>query len=119
MTTRLTKNEKAALATAGILGGGLLLAWLVTGVGKEKNSPLVPDAIEDHLDAAVEHLNRRFGRRWVNMGLHALQRGLESILPSWVVGLVHAAEVHGTQNGFSGSQKKAYAAGLYWTQRGH
>jgi hypothetical protein len=62
------------------IGGVLLLAWLLDGRGKQ-NSPLVPDALENQLDQVVEALNRKFGHRWVTLGLDTLQTYLQRTLP--------------------------------------
>jgi hypothetical protein len=62
------------------------LAWLISGRG-QNNSPLVPDALEDQIDFAVDSLNKQFGPQWVTLGLDRLQAHLESTYPqiAWLV----------------------------------
>lgn len=65
------------LVTIGVV---VLLAWLLSGRGK-RNASLVPDSIENELDRMVEALNRKFGHRWVTLGLDTLQTYLQRTFP--------------------------------------
>lgn len=76
------------LALLGLLGVFFGIAWLVSGRGQD-NSPLVPDALEDQIDLAVDKLNERFGHQWVTRRLDELQAYLEWTYPH-VAGLVYA-----------------------------
>jgi hypothetical protein len=114
----LTRQEKKALKTLKTAGGIALasagaigLYYLLTGAGKEKNSALIPDAIEDKLDRVVETLNRTFGKGWGSYAVLALQ----ATLPAPLVGLVHFVHVAEQQHGLSGDQKRKHASQLWRT----
>ena len=103
-----------------IAGGAAALGtaayyYLRDGAGSEKDAALIPKVIEDQLDRVVDALNQHFGRKWVNLGLGALQKGLASVLPLQLVSLVefvHQAEEIGLQKGWSGAQKQRHASAL-------
>lgn len=67
--------------------GAIALYYLQAG-REDEDAALIPDALEDRIDLVVKKLNDRFGQRWVNFGLNALEGYLKSILPWQVVGLV-------------------------------
>lgn len=80
----------AILSIAAVAVG---LIWLTSGRG-ENNSPYLPDELEEPIDRAVDALNKRFGRQWVNLGLNALQAYLERAVPqaAWLVNALYTAE---------------------------
>ena len=82
------KSSGEGWALLGLLGVFVGLAWLASGRGQD-NSPLVPDALENQIDFAVDKLNERFGHQWVTLGLDELQGHLESTYPQ-IAGLVYA-----------------------------
>jgi hypothetical protein len=112
---RWTKDEKA-VATAATVGLGLLaLYYLSAGAGPENNAALIPDVIEDRLDAVVKALDKKFGKAWVNREIATLKAGLSAMLPAPLVKLVDAvskAEVLGRQNRWTGPQKRLHAVRL-------
>lgn len=111
--------------TGWILAGGAALAALLyyvkEGAGSAQDAALIPDSIEEKLDRVVDALNERFGKRWVDRGLAALERGLSSVLPTPLVALVsavHQAEQWAKQQRnygrmVTGSQKRSYATSIY------
>lgn len=115
----MSRRDSAEATTAKALGvtvlvgaGGFLLYYLLSGAGSENDAPLIPNALERHLDQVVDGLNQRFGKRWVNAGISALEAALYGVLPPNVVGLVravHEAERIGARKGLSGNQKKQHA----------
>jgi hypothetical protein len=82
------KSSGEGWALVGVVGAFIGLAWLLSGRG-QNNSPLVPDALEDQIDLAVESLNQQFGHQWVTLGLDKLQGHLEKTYPQ-IAWLVHA-----------------------------
>lgn len=89
----MTRTTKKGLGQAlgwglGVLAAGTVL-YLASGKG-QKNSPVIPDSIENHIDSAIAVLNQRFGHAWVDNGLATLDEVLRTILPSSVVGLLDA-----------------------------
>lgn len=80
------KSSGEGWALLGLVGAFIGLAWLVSGRG-QNNSPIVPDALEDQIDLAVDSLNQRFGHQWVTLGLDQLQAHLEKTYPqiAWLV----------------------------------
>lgn len=90
------------------IGGVVLLAWLLSGRGKQ-NSPLVPDAIENQLDRLVDALNGKFGHRWVAYGLDFLQAYLQRALPGPAGLLNTVLWVEQTYAHLPGSAKKQLA----------
>ena len=74
---RKSSGEGWVLLGLGVFVG---LAWLVSGRGQD-NSPLVPDALENQIDFAVDKLNNQFGHQWVTFGLDKLQGYLEKTYP--------------------------------------
>lgn len=87
------KSGGEGWAVLGVLGVFLGLAYLISGRG-QNNSPLVPDALEDQIDLAVDSLNQRFGHQWVTLGLDELQGHLEKTYPqiAWLVYALLAVE---------------------------
>jgi len=103
---------KAAVVGAGVIVGGGLLYFLKSGAGSEKDSPLTPQFIEDPLDAIVDALNRRFGKRWADTALSVLEKALEVALPPKVVSLVkvvHRAEILAIDGKIAAAEKKHWA----------
>jgi hypothetical protein len=90
--------------------GGLAIA--VASAGSEKNSPWVPDVVEKHVDSVVDYLNRNFGKGWISVATAVLQAVLPTGLKPFL-GVIRAAEAIGSQQGWSGLQKKAYAVEQY------
>jgi hypothetical protein len=94
---------------------GLLLAvsvyaYVKSGRGKA-NSWLIPDAVEDPIDRVIEALNQKFGHKWVNFGLNAVQIYIERTIPgaaALVNGVFRAEQVY---NHYlrAGGAKKQYA----------
>jgi hypothetical protein len=87
------KSSGEGWALLGLVGVFFGLAWLASGRG-QNNSPLVPDALEDQIDLAVDSLNQQFGHQWVTLGLDKLQGHLEKTYPqiAWLVYTLLAVE---------------------------
>ena len=106
------------LVVIGVLAGLALLHYTQTGRGKENNAPLLPDRFEGWIDNIVGELNKRFGHRWVTLGLNFLQARLANVLPPQAVLVLNAVYAAEQQAGWnmllplSGAQKKQVAIGL-------
>ena len=112
MGRRGMSTEAKALWAVGAVAGSVLLYYLLSGAGSEKDAVLIPNSIEKRLDKVIDALNREFGKDWVRFGISALEAGLSKVLPPPLVGLVmavHKAEQTGIQLGVSGAQKKQHA----------
>ena len=111
LESTVDKDTKTFLGVlAGVAGFGLLV-YLATG-RREKNSSFIPDAIEDRIDKVVAWLDEKFGKRWVDQGLDMIQSSLFGSLPKPLALLgdaIYQAERVGTQQGWSGPQKRNYA----------
>jgi hypothetical protein len=100
----------SSVATLSI-GAGLFY-YLRAGLGK-RDASLIPDSVEGRIDKVVEALNQKFGKRWVNRGVSALQAGLSVVLPTPLIGLVevvHRVEHLAEQNGWKSHEKLSHAA---------
>lgn len=73
----------------GLLAVGGLLYYTQTGLGKEKDSALLPNTLEGKIDALVTELNDRFGKQWVHVGVGVLRYYIQNTLPASFVGLVN------------------------------
>ncbi|MEK6335593.1 MAG: hypothetical protein AABM67_11635 [Acidobacteriota bacterium] len=64
---------------AGLVVAGLgLLYYAQTGPGKENDSALIPNTLEGKIDALIDALNERFGKRWVDRGVNFLKYSLQN-----------------------------------------
>lgn len=87
------KGGSEGWALLGLLATFVSLAWLISG-RDENNSPLIPDALEDQIDLAIDSLNKYYGHQWVTFGLNAAQGYLERTQPhvAWLVHVLYAVE---------------------------
>ncbi|MCB9529775.1 MAG: hypothetical protein R3F65_09315 [bacterium] len=109
----MASSSKASTWTKGLLGAVGIGA--VVGLGiyllsgrREKNSPFIPDFIEDGIDRVIASLDRRFGKQWVDMGLDVIERFLTAQLPATLASyakVVFDAELMGRREGWSGRRK--------------
>lgn len=111
----MDKHTKKLLGTVGLAAAGALAVgfgvYLTTG-RRGKNSPYIPDAIEDRIDQVVAWLDTKLGKQWVDKGLDFVQSTLFSNLPMPLANLADAvfnAEKTGNQQGWTGAQKRDYA----------
>jgi hypothetical protein len=119
----LKSGLRSAAGKAGLLGvllplGGVLTLvgvgvyiYVSTGRGR-KDSPLVPNVIEERIDRLVEWLNTRFGKQWMDQRLDTVQTALSAAMPfpaTALVGVVHQVERLGKTKGWSGAEKRAEA----------
>lgn len=98
-------------SAAVITVGAGLLYYLRAGLGG-KDASLIPESIEGRIDKVISALNRKYGKRWVNRGVSALQVGLSAVLPAPLVGLVelvHRVEHLAEQQGWKGAEKRTHA----------
>lgn len=90
-----------------IVGGLSLLYYAQTGLGKDKDSALIPGELEGKIDYLIAALNDRFGKRWVDFGIVALKQSLHILLPASLVRLVDiVATVEKMSKGLMTSQEK-------------
>lgn len=94
-----------------VVGGAVVLGaliYLVTARGKN-NSFFIPDALENRIDRLIENLNSTFGKRWVDLGLNALQAHIERTMPhlAMLVGVVYRFEQQYRLYPGAGATKKA------------
>lgn len=119
LLTTKNRNIGRLLAGAAVLAGGVgtvAYYYLKAGAGSKKNAAYIPDAIEDQLDMVVEALNRKFGTRWVDRGLSALQRALGRTLPpplAAIIDVVYQAELRGAELNLKGDEKRGVAADMH------
>lgn len=95
--------------------GGLFLValyYMRTGPGKENDSALIPNTIEEKIDAVVRALNERFTNLWINFGISALRNHLLSTPLAPFVSLVEiVATVENVSKGWmTGPEKQQLAA---------
>lgn len=83
------RNNNDGLAFLFVAFGAVVLYYLNSGKGEEYDAPLIPNNLEVRVDLVVAALNRQFGKRWVDFGLHALRSHLQKMLPLPVVALVN------------------------------
>ena len=99
----------------GITVGAIALYYLEAGRGPEENAAALPDKLENQIDFVVAALNKRFGKKWVSLGLDILQRSLAQILPPEIVALVsviYHVEFLSEREFMNGDQKKSRAIEL-------
>jgi len=82
------RNSNDGWALLFVAVGAAVLYYLYSGKGEENDAPLIPNDLEGRIDLVVAALNRQFGKRWVDVGLHALRSHLQKVLPPPVVALV-------------------------------
>jgi hypothetical protein len=83
------RNSNDGFALLFMAVGAAVLYYLYSGKGEENDARLIPNDIEGRVDLVVAALNRQFGKRWVDFGLHALRSHLQKVLPPPVVALVN------------------------------
>lgn len=111
----MDKSTKKLMRAAGLAAAGALVVgfgvYLATG-RRDKNSPYIPDAIEDRIDQVVAWLDAQLGKEWVDKGLDFIQSTLLSNLPlplAKLADVIFDAEKTGSQQGWTGAQKRDYA----------
>lgn len=72
----------------GAVGVGLIY-YAQTGLGKENDSALLPNTLEDRIDALVAALNTKLGKRWLDFGVNVIMYYIQSALPAYLVTLVN------------------------------
>lgn len=114
----MDKSKKKILGTVGVVAAGALAVgfglYLATG-RRERNSPYIPDAVEDRIDQVVGWLDSQLGKKWVDKGLDFVQSTLFSNLPQPLAKLaevVFNAEKTGSEQGWTGAQKRDYAKSM-------
>lgn len=110
-TKKLVRAVGVFAAGALVVGIGGLGVYAATG-RRSKKSPYIPDAIEDRIDQVVTWLDTQLGKKWVDKGLDFIQSTLLSNLPlplAKLADVIFDAEKTGSQEGWTGSQKREYA----------
>lgn len=91
----------AAVAGLVVLGGAV--SYLITG----------HDPVEEQIDKLAASLKDKLGKRWGTLATTAIKAALGKTVGAELIAfaeVVHRAEQFGTQNGFSGLQKRGHAA---------
>ena len=95
--------------------GAACLYYLKAGATEKDNAALIPDAVEDRVDALVAALNARVGKDWVKYGAEALKLSLRKALPAPMVALVdvvYAVEQEARRVSLSSAAKRQRAAAI-------
>ena len=95
--------------------GAACLYYLKAGATDKDNAALIPDAVEDRIDALVTALNARVGKDWVKYGVEALKLSLRGVLPAPVVALVnvvYAVEQESRRVSLSSAAKRQRASAM-------
>ena len=107
------ERSTAGRVAAGVaIGGAAFSVYYLLAGAREKNALLIPDSIEERLERVVYMLDRRFGRRWVDMGIDSLRSALTGHMPgplAILIDVVYKVEKLGIQHGWTGEKKKAEA----------
>lgn len=105
----LLKTVAKFAVPAGAVVGAVYLA---TGAGSKKNSPFIPDSIENELDKVADALTRRFGDGWIEETEHALMAVVPLPLRP-LVAILRDAKTAGMVGGWDWPQTRAHAAKLH------
>ena len=95
-----------------VLVGVGVLYYIQTGMGKERDSTLLPNTLEGKIDVLIAVLNQRFGKRWVDYGVGVLSDYLQKTLPGSLVvlvDLVASVENISKRNAMTSYQKQQLA----------
>lgn len=106
----------------GAVAVGLGLAFLYysrTGLEKENDAALIPNDLEDQIDALISALNKKFGKSWVELGLGVLEHYVQRALPASLVVLVRlVAQVENiSKRRFMTGYDKRQLAVQMWTRQ--
>lgn len=107
-TSTWTKGILGAIGVGAAIGLGV---YLLTG-RRDKDSPFIPDFVEESIDKVVASLDRRFGKQWVDMGLDVIERYLTGQFPATLASyakVIFDSELVGRREGWSGKRKLRYA----------
>jgi len=102
---KLAKGAGIAAAAGGAV-------YLATGVGSKKNSPVIPDAIEDQLDKLADALTKQFGEGWIKETEKVLMAAVPLPLKP-LVAVLRTAQETGAVAGWDWPQTRAEAAKLH------
>jgi hypothetical protein len=95
--------------------GAACLYYLKAGATEKDNAALIPDAVEDRVDALVAALNARVGKDCVKYGAEALKLSLRGALPVPIVALVnvvYAVEQESKRVSLSSTAKRQRASAM-------
>lgn len=95
--------------------GAACLYYLKAGATDKDNAALIPDAVEDRVDALVAALNAGVGKDWGKYGAEALKLSLRDALPAPMVALVdivYAVEQEAKRVSLSSVAKRQRAAAM-------
>lgn len=82
-------NFESWLVGGAVVGLGLaFLYYARTGLEREKDAALLPNILEEQIDALISALNTRFGKAWIGFGFRALEHYAQAALPPPLVALV-------------------------------
>ncbi len=90
----------AILAGVALVGG--VVAYAITG----------RDPVEEQIDKLVSALNRTFGKGWGGLAINAIKGVLGNTVTAELlafVEVIHRVERYGTQQGWTGLQKRGSA----------
>jgi hypothetical protein len=99
--------------------GLAFLYYARTGLEKENDAALIPNNLEDQIDALISALNKRFGKPWVELGLGVLERYVQGALPASLVVLVRlVSQVENiSKRRFMTGYEKRQLAVQMWTRQ--
>lgn len=102
-------------------GGGDWFGWALLGVfagaviyyskvgqGKENNAVAIPDSLERLIDDAVDTLNRRYGKGWIDVGINVAVSYLRRAMPqaAAVADIIAEVELESRRRPMSGRDKQ-------------
>lgn len=88
------------------------LYYVGTGLGRQNDSVLLPNKLEDQIDLLITRLNERFGAAWLAFGLNAVTSFVRANLPPGLVDLVDvvvAVENESKSRAMTSQQKQELA----------
>lgn len=115
MARRMSNNRNWWLGGAALAVAGLGLVYLKTGLGREKDAALIPDALEEPIDRVVEALKEKFGKQWVDNSAEVLAAALGKTLPKSLrvlIDVVCAVEQEAKSKQMSSEMKRKRAVAL-------
>jgi len=101
------------------LFAGAVIYYAKVGQGKENDAAVIPNSLERLIDDAVNTLNRRYGKDWIDVGISVAVSYLRRAMPQTaaVADIIAEVELESRRRPMSGRDKQQ-AAGRMALNRG-